>query len=167
MKIWVITYNDDNGVSAQVFYSEAEADKAATKWLKQFQESYPSVDFSNVDTDQPWRVVFNALCDQLGFMDSITVEAVDLDLGKFFPNTTRADLAQFGECKTDSSGNPCVWLNEYTCGSCGSIWNDRHSCQCDDRCPSCNRSNAPHTSTFCADVTEPLADLWSALLDAK
>ena len=68
MKIWTITTNDDNGVLTDVCVTEQAADKLATDWVESYRYRYPEVDFK-----RPWREVFEDLCEQTGFIDSISV----------------------------------------------------------------------------------------------
>lgn len=48
--------------------------------------------------------------------------------------------------------------NFYKC-SCGESWSDDWDCACDDRCPKCNTSISPHTSS----ETGLCLALWAAL----
>ena len=77
----------------------------------------------------------------------ITFTAVD---GSTVTPRTRADLMKhpaFAGLNTDTEGNPCVWLNEYTCADHGS-WNDDWSCECDDQCPICEADHSPNNGTW-------------------
>lgn len=167
MNIWIVTYNDDEGVTSVPFYSEAEAIAAATVWVRHHFEN----DYDHLDMPGDWCDAYSLLTEQPGFMDTISVDTVPL--GPAFAGVTRADLAAFGDLDKDSAGNPCVWLNEYRCD--GGVdepthddeWDDRWSCQCDDQCPTCGRSVSPHTSTFIADVPPALEALWAALPEAE
>lgn len=47
---------------------------------------------------------------------------------------------------TDTSGEPCRFLNHYRCDACDEEWSDRWSCACDDDCPSCGTSISPYDS---------------------
>jgi len=45
----------------------------------------------------------------------------------------------------DDSGWPIIWRKHYRCtASCGEKWSDDWSCQCNDKCPSCNAEIEPH-----------------------
>jgi len=47
---------------------------------------------------------------------------------------------------TDSDGEPCIYVNYYACAECGTEWDDRWSCACDDECPSCGTDMTPYDS---------------------
>ena len=34
-------------------------------------------------------------------------------------------------------------VNTYHCEACNATWEDVHTCACDDKCPTCNRSISP------------------------
>jgi coenzyme F420-reducing hydrogenase gamma subunit len=38
------------------------------------------------------------------------------------------------------------YRNEYLCGGCGTEWADEWSCQCNDRCPTCDLEIEPMES---------------------
>ena len=38
-----------------------------------------------------------------------------------------------------------IYRNHYRC-PCGTTWQDEWSCQCNDRCPECNKEVEPHES---------------------
>lgn len=40
------------------------------------------------------------------------------------------------------------YLNHYRCSCCGFEWQDRWSCECNDRCSQCNREIEPYKSDF-------------------
>lgn len=64
---------------------------------------------------------------------------------------TRADLMThpaFAGLETDTSGNPCVWHNEYADEE-GNQWQNNWSCQCDDE------GVEPHASNW-----NPICDKW-------
>lgn len=65
MKIWTITYNDDNGVDTTVVNTEAEAEKLAQDWVAHYFEGKPR--------PEDWRDGLELLRDQPCFMDSIDV----------------------------------------------------------------------------------------------
>lgn len=70
MKIWTVTYNDDNGSPHSIVATSAEAaNEAARDWINGYAAKYPNVDF-----DRPWRDVFSDLCEEFAFIDSVTVE---------------------------------------------------------------------------------------------
>jgi hypothetical protein len=47
------------------------------------------------------------------------------------------------------------WFEKhYVCSECGKKWSDEWSCECDDRCPSCNCEIEP---TAVTDLSRPLA----------
>ncbi|MCG7629056.1 hypothetical protein MHM88_14690 [Epibacterium sp. MM17-32] len=46
MKIWTITYNDDEGVRVAVHSSKAKVEDAASQWLDHYRERYPDIDFN-------------------------------------------------------------------------------------------------------------------------
>lgn len=49
----------------------------------------------------------------------------------------------------DSEGNPCTWLNHYSCRICTSEqvdWSSEWSCQCNDCCPNCGAETEPYDS---------------------
>lgn len=81
---------------------------------------------------------------------------------------TRADLARFDTWKslaTDTSGNPCVWLNHYRCecDPAGTFWEDEWSCQCDDECPVCGHDLSPHHSEWIGPPSPLATAFWDAL----
>jgi hypothetical protein len=82
---------------------------------------------------------------------------------------TRADLARyfpaFAALDADTSGNPSVWCNNYTC-ECGESWSDEWSCQCDDECAKCGSSMNPHDSEWIGPEDLDLMKLWEALPEA-
>lgn len=161
MNIWIVTYNDDEGVTSVPFYSEVDAIEAASAWVRRHYEN----DFDHLVMPDDWSEAYGLLTEQVGFMDTISVTSVPL--APAFDGVTRADLATISVNGRDTSGNPCVWLNEYCCDACEIPWDDRWSCQCDDKCPACGRSVSPHTSTFVAGVPAALEALWAALPDAE
>jgi hypothetical protein len=89
---------------------------------------------------------------------------------------TRADLMERPAWKelfigTDTSGNPCVWVNHYECSNCSdeedeSHWTDRWSCQCDDDCPACGHSMSAHVSNWIGPTDELEKQLWEMLPEA-
>jgi len=48
----------------------------------------------------------------------------------------------------DTDDTDIVWLNRYTCESCGTHWTDEWSCKCNDRCPRCDAEIEPHSSQW-------------------
>lgn len=84
-----------------------------------------------------------------------TFTAVD---GSTVTPRTRADLMKhpgFAGLNVDSEGNPCVWRNSYSCQSCTSEqidWQDDWSCECDDDCPACGKSQSPTHSDWLPDA---------------
>ncbi len=68
MKIWTVTFNDDHGVDTQVVTSQQEADALKKDWLEGYADEYTHIDF-----DQSLDDIFDALCEELGFMDSCTI----------------------------------------------------------------------------------------------
>lgn len=75
MKVWTVTYNDDSGVHSTVHLTVEEADAAALEWIQHYRPSFPEVDF-----DQTWADVQSDLCEESGYMDSVSVVEHDLDL---------------------------------------------------------------------------------------
>lgn len=69
MKIWTVTYNDDDGIRSEVFDTHQKAYAAEREWLLFYMEDFPHVDFS--DTNQE---IADQLFETTGFIDSITVE---------------------------------------------------------------------------------------------
>lgn len=69
MKIWTITYDDENGVDTLVVNTEAEAETLAKDWLSGYWRDFP------VEKPMPedWREAYDALCETPCFMDSISV----------------------------------------------------------------------------------------------
>ncbi|CAM5769871.1 hypothetical protein [Bosea minatitlanensis] len=59
---------------------------------------------------------------------------------------------------TDTSGEPCRFLNHYRCDACDEEWSDRWSCACDDDCPACGASISPFDSDEEEDEDAPGAD---------
>lgn len=90
----------------------------------------------------------------------------------------RADLTAiegFNTLSTDTSGNPCVWDNHYRCESClepdaevtdDVDWIDPWSCQCNSKCPTCNREIEPYHSDWIGPEDSTLQALWEALPEA-
>lgn len=72
----------------------------------------------------------------------------------------RKDIFVSQRLDRDSEDNPIVWDNEYRC-DCGEEWTDSWSCQCDDRCPSCDASTSPHNSTWIGPEGEEAHELWT------
>ncbi len=79
---------------------------------------------------------------------------------------TRADLTglpAFVWLTDDTSGNPCVWANHYSCEDCGAEWTDHWSCQCDDECPECDASISPSSSDWVGPDEDHWVELWNIL----
>ena len=82
---------------------------------------------------------------------------------------TRADLIHhplFADLYRDTSGNPCVWMNSYSCQACTSEqvdWCDEWSCQCDDECPNCGASVSPVASDWIGPDDPIARALWEML----
>lgn len=163
MNIWIVTYNDDEGAASVPFYSETEAVEADCVWIRHYFEN----DFDHLDMPENRHDAYDLLCEQPGFMDSISLTAIPV--APAFAGVTRADLAVFGWLDTDGDGNPCVWESHYRCD--GGVdepthdaeWSGEWSCQSDDQCPVCGRSVSPHTSTFIPKLPPALEALWRAL----
>ena len=92
-------------------------------------------------------------CERCGTMDHLKdVDGEDLCTdcqhaaqdGSLYGESDDADASTWTG-PTDSDGQPCKFLNHYTC-PCGEEWTDQWSSQCDDRCPACNTATSPHTS---------------------
>jgi hypothetical protein len=109
MKIWTLTYNDDNGSPpSDVFLTSEELQIAADEWIQAYRPTYGSV----VDFNQPWEDVANALYEQAGFMDSITVQEHDLTpkregLTRYYVTMTWDDWPEGG------SYGDIVWASGY------------------------------------------------------
>lgn len=74
---------------------------------------------------------------------------------------SRADLCTiegFDSLETDTSGNPCVWLNHYNPGT--EYWCSAWSCQCDDD------GIEPYFSEWIGPADSTLRALWEALPEA-
>lgn len=41
---------------------------------------------------------------------------------------------------------PIRFLNYYSCPRDGTVWSDKWSCKCNDRCPNCNAEIEPYRS---------------------
>lgn len=68
MKVWTLTYNDDNSSPyCAVFTSREAMEQAKEEWVQGHQYDYPDVDF-----DQPVDDILQDLYDQTFFMDNIT-----------------------------------------------------------------------------------------------
>lgn len=79
---------------------------------------------------------------------------------------TRADLfalPEFANLSADSSGEPCIWRNQYHCDECDTEWSDEWSCQCDDDCSGCGHSLAPVESIPL--IPQHLLPLWESMAD--
>ena len=51
--------------------------------------------------------------------------------------------AMAASCVLD--GEPVLYLNQYTC-ECGFSWESTWDCECDERCPECNKTISPNQS---------------------
>lgn len=51
---------------------------------------------------------------------------------------------------------PIRFLNHYRCPRDGTVWIDKWSCKCNDRCPTCNGEIEPHWSEDIG-VVNPIA----------
>ena len=75
MKIWTVTYNDDNGVpNTSVCTTKGDALKAQRDWLQAYVDDYPDVDFTKSNEE-----ILEALREQ-AFYDSCTIEEHTLTL---------------------------------------------------------------------------------------
>lgn len=85
---------------------------------------------------------------------------------------TRADLlalSAWSHLEVDSSGNPCVWHNHYTCDCEGwrrSEWSDVWSCQCGDECLECGCAVEPYGSVWIGPESKLARAFWEALPEA-
>lgn len=82
----------------------------------------------------------------------------------------RAHLAglmptDFAGMMQDTSGNPCVWHNDYLC-TCGEGWEDWWSCGCDDDCPACGLSISPSMTRWHGPANPFAIALWELLPEA-
>lgn len=85
---------------------------------------------------------------------------------------TRADLTAlpgFDGLAVDTSGNPCVWRNFYSCQcpdgpQCD--WEMEWSCQCDDECPACGADCAPYDSIWLGPRPDVDLACWASLPEA-
>lgn len=57
-----------------------------------------------------------------------------------------ASMIDPSDLDTDTDGEPCRYLNRYTCDACEESWEDQWSCGCDDECPKCGRDISPDDS---------------------
>jgi hypothetical protein len=48
-------------------------------------------------------------------------------------------IAELWDGKTDSDDNPCIFRSHYLCESCDEEWESEWSCDCNDKCSTCNR----------------------------
>lgn len=106
MKIWTITYNDDNGSpDCEVFNTEEGVEAAAREWIDAYQGDYPNVDFN-----RPWRDVFDSLTEQLGFMDSITVQTHNVSQPTPPPDSLETIMIENVKCddELEVDGNAVV-----------------------------------------------------------
>lgn len=71
----------------------------------------------------------------------------------------RKDILHGLRVDRDSEGEPIVWENHYRC-DCGEEWTDEWSCQCNDRCSSCNSEIEPHQSVWIGPEGEEVSELW-------
>lgn len=77
---------------------------------------------------------------------------------------SRADLfshPEFASLEADSSGNPCVFRNSYSC-PCGQSWENDWSCGCDDECGACG-SDCSAESEWIGPEAPALQALWAQL----
>ena len=67
-------------------------------------------------------------------------------------------MADLSYLPTDTSGEPCRFLNHYRCDACDEEWSDRWSCACDDDCPACGTSISPYDSDEDGEEDAPGAE---------
>lgn len=94
MKIWTVTYNDDNGVRTEVFNNEDEQLAAAETWTRQAwddEETWP--------TD--WSEAYEELCDTPGFIDSISLEEHQISIPEPTDPTEKAYVEAAKRIHTD------------------------------------------------------------------
>jgi hypothetical protein len=72
MKIWTLTYNDDNGVRTEVFNSAEAADKAAHVWITEYWDDHMVEEHGLLP--ESWSWAYEKLCETLWVMGSIHVE---------------------------------------------------------------------------------------------
>ncbi|MDB2578765.1 hypothetical protein N9Y00_06970 [Tateyamaria sp.] len=116
MKIWTLTYNDDNGVRTEVFNSAEAADKAAHVWITEYWDDYMVEEHGLLP--ERWSWAYEKLCETSGFMDSIHVEThnitSDLAPKEIQDPIEKAYLAaaqargRDGELEIDSNANVSV-----------------------------------------------------------
>lgn len=79
----------------------------------------------------------------------------------------RKDILHGSDLDRDTEDEPIVWRNRYKCG-CGEEWTDDWSCQCDDRCPTCDTSVGPIDSEWIGpDEDEEQTLFWEAVSDTE
>lgn len=69
MKVWTVTYNDDNGIITDIANTEKVAENAAWDWTN---GKWPE-HFSQEPMPDDWRIAFDRLTDENLFIDSIHI----------------------------------------------------------------------------------------------
>lgn len=77
----------------------------------------------------------------------------------------RKDVFHGHRVERDSDDEPIVWRNKYLC-DCGEEWDDEWSCQCDDRCPSCDTSISPLESEWIGPEGDEATALFFETVDS-
>lgn len=73
MKIWLVTFNDDDGIGVEICYSAAEAEEMAREWVRSAWQEHTSKPMPD-----EWRRALDLLCMVPCFMDSVTVSERDI-----------------------------------------------------------------------------------------
>lgn len=89
-------------------------------------------------------------------IDSNAVVSLGDDPGAYVMAWVWVDDSSIWSGPTDSDGEPCRFINHYTCDACNETWQDQWSCACDDACPTCGHDYTP-THSIELDITgEPI-----------
>jgi len=79
MKIWTVTYNDDEGVRTEVFNNPESVNTVALSWLQIYWTDYTTQLDTPLEMPDDWRKAYFVLENDYGdFMDSIHVTVHDV-----------------------------------------------------------------------------------------
>lgn len=188
MKLWTVVSNGDDGIVSQIATSAEDAARLAYGFVAEFWN-----DMRSDALPDDWQAAMEVLTSMPTFMDGVYVQEHEVELPVFvgvdlasgpdetlfwLPYKTRADLLRFehpafSHLDADTSGNPCVWENFYSCDHMGDTddepesWQSEWSCQCDEDCPVCGRSCEPNESVWLVSlVNDEAMALWESLPEA-
>ena len=73
MKIWVLTTDDGDGVTSEVFVTNDKATAAAKAWVETIWSDY------RIDPcPTPFQMAYHLLCEQSGFLDQMALTEHDI-----------------------------------------------------------------------------------------